>query len=67
MSVTLKDVINNLDERERAIILWKYYSDYTFEEISTIMDIPLGTTKSILYRALTKMRLDMKEDDVCEK
>jgi RNA polymerase sigma-70 factor, ECF subfamily len=67
LSITLKEVINKLDEREKCIILLKYYFNHTFKEISEIMDIPLGTIKSTLYRALQKMRLEMKEGDICGK
>ncbi|MDZ5472013.1 sigma-70 family RNA polymerase sigma factor [Bacillus sp. 31A1R] len=66
LSITLKDVMEKLSENEKSIVLLKYYYDHTFIEISNIVDIPLGTVKSILYRALGKLRTHLKEDDICE-
>ncbi len=67
LSMTLKEIVNKLNEREKSVVLLKYYFNHTFQEIATVMDVPIGTTKSILYRSLQKMRLEMKEDDIYEK
>lgn len=56
LNLSLQDLINHLSEDEKAIILLKYYDDCTFEDIATILEIPIGTAKSILYRALKKLR-----------
>ncbi|WP_409250588.1 sigma-70 family RNA polymerase sigma factor [Bacillus sp. SCS-153A] len=56
LNLSLQELINHLDEDEKAIILLKYYDDYTFQDIASILDIPIGTAKSILYRALKKLR-----------
>ncbi|MOA59562.1 RNA polymerase sigma factor [compost metagenome] len=50
-----------LEEDEKSVILLRFYHDHTIKEISEILDIPLGTAKSILYRALNKLRRDFKE------
>ena len=39
----------------------KYISGYTQEEISNILDIPIGTVKSRLYRGLRELRKLIKE------
>ena len=64
LSITLQDVINHLCEEEKSVILLRFYQNYTFKEISEILEIPLGTAKSILYRALAKLRKELKEDDI---
>ena len=52
---------------EKIVVLLKYYEDYTFKEISEILEIPLGTGKSILYRALEKLKKQAKEVKLYEK
>lgn len=56
LKLTLNELINTLDENEKSVIILKYYYDYTFKEISKTLKIPLGSGKSILYRALNKLR-----------
>ncbi|WP_442598826.1 sigma-70 family RNA polymerase sigma factor [Neobacillus sp. D3-1R] len=66
LSITLKDVMENLTEKEKSVILLKYYYNHTFAEISSILELPLGTVKSVIYRALEKLRTHLKEEDICE-
>lgn len=52
----LEELLEVLDSEEKNLILLKYYYEYSFQEISEILKRPLGTVKSILYRALKKLR-----------
>lgn len=61
LTLSLHTVINTLKDDEKSVILLKYYDDCTLKEISEVLDIPLGTAKSILYRALDKLRQNLKE------
>lgn len=61
ISLSLRELMNTLQEDEKSVILLKYYNDRTLKEISDILEIPLGTAKSILYRALNKLRQNLKE------
>lgn len=63
LTLSLHKLIDTLKEDEKSVILLKYYDDRTLKEISEILDIPLGTAKSVLYRALDKLRLNVKEVD----
>lgn len=63
LTLSLHELIDTLKEDEKSVILLKYYDDRTLKEISEILDIPLGTAKSVLYRALDKLRQDLKEVD----
>ncbi|MFJ8461909.1 sigma-70 family RNA polymerase sigma factor [Lysinibacillus xylanilyticus] len=63
LTLSLHKLIDTLKEDEKSIILLKYYDDRTLKEISEILDIPLGTAKSVLYRALDKLRQNLKEVD----
>lgn len=61
LSLTLHELMETLQVDEKSVILLKYYDDRTLKEISEILEIPLGTAKSILYRALDKLRQNLKE------
>lgn len=61
LSLSLQDLIDRLSEEEKSLVLLKFYNDHTFKEIAEILEIPLGSAKSILYRALGKLRNQMKE------
>ncbi|WP_084591368.1 sigma-70 family RNA polymerase sigma factor [Ureibacillus sinduriensis] len=61
LSISLHKLIDTLKEDEKSVILLKYYDDRTLKEISEILEIPLGTAKSVLYRALEKLRQNIKE------
>lgn len=61
ISLSLRELMDTLHEDEKSVILLKYYNDRTLKEISDILEIPLGTAKSILYRALSKLRQNLKE------
>lgn len=64
LSITLNDLINKLDENEKSMVILKYYQEFTFKESAELLDIPLGTAKSILYRALAKLRQDLGKEDL---
>lgn len=49
----LKDIINQLKPRYRELILLRYYKEYSYEEISEELKIPIGTVKAELFRAKT--------------
>jgi len=48
--------------RLREIISLKYYSGYTLSDISAILNIPEGTVKSRLNRALNLLRLEVSNE-----
>ena len=52
----LINLLNKIDEKYRDVIRLKYFGDYTLEEISIILDIPLGTVKSRLNFAIKKLK-----------
>ncbi|MCM2674491.1 RNA polymerase sigma factor [Alkalicoccobacillus plakortidis] len=66
LSIALQELIDLLDVEEKSVVILKYYEDYSFKEISEILNIPLGTAKSILYRALGKLRKELKGVDMSE-
>ena len=49
----LKDVVRQLKPRYRSLIELRYYKEYSYEEISSELNLPLGTVKAQLFRAKT--------------
>lgn len=66
LSITLQELIDKLDEVEKSITILRFYEGYSFNEIASLLNMPLGTTKSILYRALRKLRKHYKEANIYE-
>jgi len=48
--------IGCLPEKQRMVVVLRYYEDLSYEEISELMHIPLGTVKTDLYRAKIALR-----------
>lgn len=49
----LKDIVSQLKPRYKALIELRYYKEYSYEEISSELKLPIGTVKAQLYRAKT--------------
>lgn len=62
-NLSLSDLMTDLKEDEKSVVVLKFYYNYTFKEIAEILEIPLGTTKSILYRALAKLKKEYSKGD----
>ena len=67
LEMTVRDLIERLNEVEKSVIILRFYEGLTIKEISDELDIPLGTAKTILYRALDKLRKNLKGDGVYEQ
>ncbi len=47
----LRNIVKTLKPRYRSLIELRYFKEYSYEEISVEMDLPLGTVKAQLFRA----------------
>lgn len=52
----LKRILTKLKEEHKVLIDLSYFQGYTHEEISKLLDIPLGTVKTRIRSALTHLR-----------
>jgi RNA polymerase sigma-70 factor (ECF subfamily) len=57
----LKEALNKLSEDLTKIIYLRYYGGYTLAETAVILEIPQGTAATRERRALTLLRLELKE------
>ena len=61
-AVYLKKYIQNLSPVEKEILILAVIEEYTREEISKILKIPIGTVKSKLNRTLKKLKTSMEKE-----
>ena len=47
----LRDVVSKLKPRYRTLVELRYFKEYSYEEISDELDLPIGTVKAQLFRA----------------
>ena len=58
--VGLKKILTKLKDEHRVLIDMSYFQGYTHDEISKMLDIPLGTVKTRIRTALTHLRTMIK-------
>jgi len=47
----MREVVEKLKPRYRTLVELRYFKEYSYEEISVELDLPLGTVKAQLFRA----------------
>jgi len=57
IKVYLQKAIDDLDPNYKLLITLRYQNDLSYEEISSTLNLPLGTVKTGLFRAKEKLRL----------
>ena len=57
----VEDVLRSLDPGGRAIVVLHYYLGMSLSEVADTLEIPAGTVKSRLHRALSEMRIAIGE------
>ncbi|SKA76081.1 RNA polymerase, sigma subunit, SigV [Caloramator quimbayensis] len=60
--IDLYNALSKLDAKYKTVVILKYFEDLTFQEISDILDLPVNTVKTQLYRALDIMKLELDKE-----
>lgn len=47
----MREVVEKLKPRYRELVELRYFKEYSYEEISEILNLPIGTVKAQLFRA----------------
>jgi RNA polymerase sigma-70 factor (ECF subfamily) len=63
----LARLMEHLDEDHRLVLELRYMADKSYDEIAHIMDVPLGTVKTHLYRAKLALKQMMTDRRPIEK
>jgi RNA polymerase sigma-70 factor (ECF subfamily) len=53
---TVRDELGSLPEEQRAVLKLAYYGGFTHQEISEMLELPLGTVKSRMRLGLERLR-----------
>ena len=59
----LQQAIGKLTDKQRAVIILRYFWDLPYAEIAQILDVPLGTVKSRIDLALKTLRKGIEEQE----
>jgi len=60
MTRLLQPALQSLPDGERQIILLSYYHELTYSQISHILEIPIGTVKSRMHKAMARLRTELE-------
>jgi RNA polymerase sigma factor (sigma-70 family) len=58
----LMEILETLQPQHRHLFLLRYQHDLSYEDISTVLDVPVTTVKSLLFRVRSKVRLLMSRE-----
>ncbi len=56
IKIDLHNALNQLSDKDKAVIILKYFEDKKLDEIALILDENVNTIKSRLYRSMNKLR-----------
>jgi RNA polymerase sigma-70 factor (ECF subfamily) len=60
----VEQAMATLSADEREVVILKEYQDLTFPEIAEVLDVPLSTVKTRLYRGLSQLRHRLERQGV---
>jgi len=56
LRLTMLDALAHLPERDRAIVVLRYFEDYSVDRVADVLDLPVSVVKSQTRRSLAKLR-----------
>lgn len=60
--IDMKRALNLLQDKDKAVIILKYFEDKKLDDIADILNENVNTVKSRLYRSLKKLRTIMSDE-----
>jgi RNA polymerase sigma-70 factor (ECF subfamily) len=61
ISARLGDALERLSVRQRAVFTLRHYEDKSLEEIGVLLGLDTGTVKAHMFRAVTKLRAELRD------
>ena len=58
--IWVRDALGKLDDSEREILMLREYEQLSYDEIGTLMRVPLNTVRSRLFRARAAMKEQLR-------
>lgn len=53
------DALGSLPIRQRAVLVLRFYSDFSYEQIAAALHMPVPTARSLVHRGILALRKDM--------
>lgn len=66
-NVDLMRALEKLEEKDRAVIVLRYFEDYKLGEIAEVLEENVSTVKSRLYRSIKKLKMRLDNDWIWEE
>jgi len=63
----VRRALESLPEKQRSVVVMKVYEDMTFEDIAEILEQPVSTIKSRLYKALETLGGSLRRQEFIER
>jgi RNA polymerase sigma-70 factor (ECF subfamily) len=57
MAVWVRDALDRLDEDHREVLMLREYEQLAYDEIADLLDIPVNTVRSRLFRARSELKV----------
>lgn len=61
IGVRLAAALDKLSPRQRAVFTLRHFEDMSLEEIGGILGLDIGTVKAHMFRAVAKLRVELRE------
>ena len=63
----VRQALEALPQNQKAVVVMKVYEEMTFDDISEILQEPVSTVKSRLYKALNSLGCSLRRQDFMER
>ncbi|WP_257668209.1 RNA polymerase sigma factor [Parapedobacter tibetensis] len=60
----LSQEIQKLSNRQREVLYLRFTLDMTYEEVAEVMDVSVATSRTLVYRAVKQMRVNMERTNI---
>lgn len=60
MRIDIYRMLETISPEDRTLLILKFFEERTFEDISKIVELPVNTVKSKVYRSLERLRRTQK-------
>ncbi|MDD4333150.1 MAG: sigma-70 family RNA polymerase sigma factor [Patescibacteria group bacterium] len=61
---SIKKVMDELDEKYSEVLILKYFEEKNYEEMSDILEKPLGTVATLLNRAKKEFKKELEKNNI---
>jgi RNA polymerase sigma-70 factor (sigma-E family) len=64
LRLAMLDALAGLTRRDRAIVILRYFEDYSVEQVADVLEVPVSVVKTQTRRSLAKLREVLAEDQL---